>query len=92
MTYKSMADLTAENAELKRRLAARKYDETDMMLAISSAKVYGMSVRERNDAMIRARHERDPFMRRFYVKTARYANRWAVTHKAMIRRAQEVSP
>ena len=86
MTYRSMADLTAENAELKRRLATRKYDETDMMLAISSAKVYGMSLRERNDAIVRARHERDAFMRRFYVQTARSANRWAVKHKSMMRR------
>lgn len=90
MTYRSMADLTAENAELKRQLAERRFDSTDMMLAISSAKVYGMSVRERNDAIIRARHERDAVMRRFYVQTARSANRWAVRHKSMMRRAQEV--
>ena len=69
MTYLSMADLTQENARLRARVsvleserrlnAGRKYDETDMIMAVSFAKTLGMSYRERNDAMIRARHERD---------------------------------
>lgn len=102
MTYKSMADLTRENDQLRARIAvleserrlgaSRKYDETDMALAISAAKVYGMSVRERSDAIIRARHERDASLRRYYAQAARSANRWVVINKAILRRAKGVTP
>lgn len=102
MTYLSMADLTQENARLRARVsvleserrlnAGRKYDETDMIMAVSFAKTLGMSYRERNDAMIRARHERDAVIRIHYIDTARSANRWVVQSKRQLRRALEVSP
>ena len=102
MTYKSMADLTRENDQLRARIAvleserrlgaSRKYDETDMALAVSAAKVYGMSLRERSDAIIRARHERDASLRRYYAQAARSANRWVVINKAILRRAGPAEP
>lgn len=102
MIYRSMSDLIKENAELRARVsvleserrlnAGRKYDQTDMIMAVSFAKTLGMSYRERNDAMIRARHERDAAFRTHYTRTARSANRWVVQSKRQLRRALEVSP
>ncbi len=102
MTYLSMADLVRENAELRSRVsvleserrlnAGRKYDETDMIMAVSFAKTLGMSYRERSDAIIRARHERDVTLRAHHIRAARSANRWIVQSKRQLRRARGVTP
>ena len=102
MTYLSMADLTQENARLRARVsvleserrlnAGRKFDETDMIMAVSFAKTLGMSYRERNDALVAARHERNAAFRTHYIRIARSANRWVVQSKRQLRRALEVSP
>jgi hypothetical protein len=77
MTYRSMADLTAENMVLRDR----------MILVKTYSKTAGMAIARRNDWMKDARRTDDPVIRSTCVRFARRLNRLAVQDLMQVRKA-----